>query len=117
MSPEPNLINKLKALTADQLVAPAEKLAGKTDISGLGTGVGASQTGVIPERYKDVSKGWSPFSLPKDMEAEAAKSQSAMSVLANTLSGFGKQAVGGFLKGISSWDLKGIADMALGNTE
>lgn len=35
----------------------------------------------------------------------------------NMVLGFGKQAVAGFTDAIASWDIKGIYDMALGNTE
>jgi len=117
MSPDPNLLKKLKALTPEELQTPAKSLEGKTDMSGLETGIGLSQTGAIPERYKSVSKGWSPFNLPKDLESEAAKNQTTGQVLSNMFSGFAKQAGAGFVKALASWDLEGIGNMAIGNTE
>ncbi len=117
MSPEPNLLSKLKSLTPDELVAPSERLVGKTDMSGLGKGVGASDVSSIPDRYKSVSGRWSPFNLPKDLEKQAYLNQTKQDAWWNMGVGFAKQAAGGFLKSVAAWDIPGLTDLAIGNSE
>lgn len=97
----------------------AESLKGKTDYSGLGAGEGKFGTKAIPKYYEKIGSklGWNPFSLPQDMEREAYLNQGGGEVLANTIAGFGTQALAGVIDSVAAYDMKGLYDMSVGNTE
>jgi hypothetical protein len=97
----------------------ATSLKGKTDYSGLGAGEGKFGTKAIPKYYEKIGSklGWNPFSLPEDMEKEAYLNQGGGEVLANTIAGFGTQALAGVIDSVAAYDMKGLYDMSVGNTE
>lgn len=94
-------------------------LEGQTDLTGLGRGQGKFDNRSIPKYYEDIGNklGWSPFSLPQDMEKEAYLGQSGVEVFSNTVKGFGTQALAGAIDSMAAWDMEGLYDMASGNTE
>lgn len=80
----------------------------------------ASQSGMeIPKRYAKISErlGWSPYETPQDMEREAYANQSGSEVFFNTVKGFGTQALAGVIDSVAAYDMQGLYDMSVGNTE
>lgn len=80
----------------------------------------ASQSGMaIPKRYAKISErlGWSPYETPQDMEREAYANQSGTEVFFNTVKGFGTQALAGVIDSVAAYDMQGLYDMSVGNTE
>lgn len=108
---------------SDDLIQQVDKGLKKYDKkdlgSGLHVGIGASDEASLPKRYQKIGteNNWSPFTPPKDMERQAYLQQGGFEVFKNTLSGFSNQFAAGFMKAGSSWDLQGVYDMAIGNTE
>lgn len=80
----------------------------------------SGEISALPDRYKDIGDklGWNPNTmLYPDMEKEAYLNQGGGEVLANTIAGFGTQALAGVIDSVAAYDMKGLYDMSVGNTE
>lgn len=108
-----NLLN----VPQEEIQKTFESIPQREDITGVGKGSGHSA--YLPDRYYKIGteNNWSPFTPPKNMEKEAYFNQSGWEVLKNSIIGFGEQAAAGVLKSMSSADMGGMYDMAVGNTE
>ena len=95
-----------------------KKSAPVKDITGVGSSAGMKST-VVDPRFQKIAKekGWNISSMSDtNMEAQAYLDQTGWEMTKNMASGFGKQAVAGFIDSIAVYDIDDQYNMVTGNT-
>lgn len=118
--PDKNILQKLKEASQQNPDFGKDKSSLPAMIPMTGkSAYGVVEGAQFSDRYEKLGErlGLNPFSSPEYLEKQAYLNQSAGSVVANMLIGGAINTGAGILDSIAAWDLEGVSDMALGNTE